>query len=231
MDPLLKSIQEYVRSGEYFTDARKWYNLKYAAPIIERSSILITCLVIVLVGCVVGLNISAFFPIIQQVKYTILSKDVYNYNATITRADQNNEPIEFIANIMVKDYVKKREQYDYDKLKQQVTFVQNSSTRIVFNDFYEFIGIDNPISPIMRYQKYINRDITILSSQYTKHGEAIVLFESLAKNNGKIFENMVWQATISFEIDKINLKLPSNSKFNFVVTNYALKLLKDKTKK
>jgi type IV secretion system protein VirB8 len=31
-DPVLGSIQEYIKSGEYFISARKWYKEKYLKP-------------------------------------------------------------------------------------------------------------------------------------------------------------------------------------------------------
>ena len=138
MDPVLLSIQEYIKSGEYFIDARKWYNLKYLYPV-------------------------------------FMLLDIFSYL------------------------------------------------------FYNFMNIDNQLSPIMLYQKTFKRFINILSTTYNKDEEVVVKFESLAKNiNEEIIENMVWQATIGFDIDQINLNLAINSKFNFVVTSYKLKLLENK---
>ncbi|MFU7502955.1 MAG: hypothetical protein ACE1S7_06095 [Candidatus Tisiphia sp.] len=84
----------------------------------------------------------------------------------------------------------------------------------------------------MRYQKSLKRSVNIASVVYHKNNKAKVIFTSLAQNaSNDILENMVWQATINFEIDAINIHLPPNSRFNFAVTGYKLKLIEDKSKK
>jgi len=232
MEPILNSVQEYIKSGEYFKDARSWYNFKYIYPLSQRSFLLIVCtfLLALLIG--VMLNISNLFPIVNQVRYSLKASS-YQSSASITKANLiKNNPIASIADIMVKNYLIHREEYDYDNLKKQFVFVQNNSTRIVFRKFFNYMNIDNPTSPILRYQKYIRRSVNILSATYSKSDEVIITFNSIAKNaGGEIFENMVWEATVNFEIDKINLDLPPDSRFNFAVTNYRLKLLQDKMSK
>jgi type IV secretion system protein VirB8 len=232
MDPILSSVQEYIKSGEYFKDARKWYNFKYIYPLSQRSFLLIICVffTIILVG--LALNIRNLFPIISQVRYS-LNTTSYQSSANIMKADSiKHDSRASIADIMVKNYLVHRELYDYDNLKLQFIFIQNNSTRIVFRKFFNYMNIDNPDSPVMRYQKYIRRSVNIISTEYTKPDEALITFNATAKNTGgEIFENMIWQATINFQIDELNLDLPPDSRFNFAVTNYRLKLIKDKMSK
>lgn len=232
MEPILNSVQEYIKSGEYFKDARKWYNFKYIYPLSQRSFLIIICTFFLSVVIGLIININNLFPIVNQVRYSLHATS-YQSTANIMKANfMKNDPLASIADIMVKNYLIHREEYDYDNLKQQFIFIQNNSTRIVFRKFYNFMNIDNPTSPVMRYQKYIRRSINITSADYPKPDEAIITFNSIAKNSGgEIFENMVWQATINFEVDKLNIDLPPDSRFNFAVTNYRLKLLKDKMSK
>lgn len=225
-------IEEYIKSGEYFADARTWYNFKYLNPLPQKSFLLIVCSVLLIISVIVGLNLRSLFPIVKQIRYS-LSTDSYQSSANIIKANViSKDPLASIADIMVKNYLIRREEYDYDRLKDQFIFIQNNSTRIVFRKFFNFMDIDNPNSPVMLYQKYTRRSVKILSVSYPKQDEAIITFSTLAKTSGgEIFENMLWQATINFEIDKINLSLPSDTRFNFVVTNYRLKLLEDKINK
>lgn len=232
MDPILSSVQEYIKSGEYFKDARKWYNFKYIYPLTQRSFLLIICtfFLAVLIGLLI--NIYNLYPIVNQVRYS-LNATSYQSSANIMKADTfSHDSRASIADIMIKNYLVHREMYDYDNLKLQFVFIQNNSTRIVFRKFFNFMNIDNPSSPVMRYQKYIRRSVNIVSTEYIKPDEAVITFNSIAKNaGGEIFENMVWQATINFQIDELNLDLPADSRFNFAVTNYRLKLLQDKMSK
>lgn len=168
-----------------------------------------------------------------QVKYSINATTSANKSAQIIRANQiKNDPLASITDIMTKNYVLNRERYSYDDLKKQFIFVKNNSTRIVFRRFYNFMNIDNPSSPVMKYQKHVKRSANIISTSYPTRTKAIVKFNSIVQNSaGEISEDIVWQATIDYEIDKINPKLPSGSRFNFTVTDYQLKLIKDRSQK
>ena len=94
------------------------------------------------------------------------------------------------------------------------------------------MNIDNPSSPVLKYQKNTKRSAKIISTSYPGKTKAIVKFNSIVQNSaGEIAEDIVWQATIDYEIDKINPNLPSGSRFNFTVTDYQLKLIKDRSQK
>lgn len=104
---------------------------------------------------------------------------------------------------MIRNYVIHRESYDYDTLSSQFQFVHNNSTRIIFLQFSNYMNIDNPLSPVMRYQRNLRRAVDIKSVSYKTGNEVEVIFTSLVKNiYNEILENMVWQATMSYEIDR-----------------------------
>lgn len=225
--------KEYIESGEYFEDARKWYNFKYLNPLSHRSLLFFTFLIAIAILFSIAINIYSLLPLVKKVRYLISSENIFQASANITHiSGVDTDPTVAIAKIMASDYVIKRESYDYDNLKPQFIFVQNSSTRLVFRKFYNFMNIDNALSPIMRYQKYIRKSAQIVSIEYIGSGEVSVVFESQAKSaSGEIFENMIWNAKINFEIDNVDSNLPAGSRFKFTVTDYQLKLLKDKIKK
>lgn len=227
------NLREYIESGEYFNDAKKWYDFKYIYPFSQRSFVAILSIIMCALFIGVLININGLLPIVIKVKYSINSVNSENKTAEIIRANQiQNKPLESIVDIMVKNYVQQRERYNYDLLKKQFTYIKNNSTRIVFRRFYNFMNIDNPASPVMQYQKDVNRKIKILSAHYIGSNKAVVTFHSEARGStGNALEDIVWQATISYEIDKIDPYLPSGSRFNFTVTDYQLKLIEDKRKK
>ena len=67
------------------------------------------------------------------------------------------------------------------------------------------MNIDNPSSPIMRYQKGAKRKITIISAQYPSPNKALIEFNSIAENAAnEVIEDAIWQATIDLEVDDIN---------------------------
>lgn len=230
MDPILSSVQEYIKSGEYFIDARKWYNHKYIFPIIQRSLLSLFTIVFLILLSLVLININSVLPIVKQIRYAIASNS-FQSSAIINHASKKNTtPLKSIADIMIRNYVAHRESYTYEHLKNQFMFVQNNSTRIIFKQFANYNSIDNPESPIMRYLDKHKRGIEIISVTYDRDDEAVVKFQSIAQNNlAEISEKMIWQANIGFQIDPISQNLPAGSKFNFAVTNYKIKLLEDKS--
>lgn len=232
MDPILSSVQEYIKSGEYFADAKKWYNFKYVTPLSQRSLLFLTCTVFLILLITICVSINALLPIKQKVSYAVQSKTEKHATITDTNKATQHDPYTSLVNIMIKNYLTKRETYNYNTIKEQFTFIQNTSTRIVYMQFVNFMNIDNPLSPVMRYQKLFRRSVVISSITNINDNEVTVIFESLAKNTaGEILENMVWEATIGFIMDSINSDLAPGSPYNFTVTSYKLKLLKDKNKK
>jgi type IV secretion system protein VirB8 len=140
-------------------------------------------------------------------------------------------PLTSIAKIVVENYVINRERYKYADLKDQIVFVNSNSTKSIFNQYYNFINIDNPLSPVLRYQDQITREITPLISIFKSDTAVDVQFRSIARNSSdKIIEQMLWQASLEFKVDPIVLNQPTGTKFNFLVTNYKIKLLKNENK-
>ncbi|MFP3120472.1 virB8 family protein [Rickettsia sp. R2] len=232
MDPLTNAIQEYIKSGEYFIDARKWYNFKYILPLSHRSLLLLICTIFTLLLTLICININILLPINKKVSYLIKDDAAKQAAVTNTKHSTLTNPYISIANIMLQNYVKQREEYNYDILKEQFTFIKNTSTSIVYMQFANFMNIDNPLSPVIRYQKLYRRSINILSINNINDNEAVVTFESLAKNStDTILENMVWEARIGFIMDSISTNTSPDMPFNFTVTSYKLKLLRNKNQK
>jgi type IV secretion system protein VirB8 len=231
MDPILKSVEEYIKSGEYFRDARSWYNFKYLYPLSQRSFLLFIAAFVATLLLILVLNIYSLLPIIVQVRYALYTNS-YESTASIKKADQiQNSSLASIADIMVRSYITTRESYDYNSLRKQFIFIQNNSTRLVFRKFFSYMSIDNSLSPVMRYKKETKRSIEVISSSYPEPGQALIIFHSVAKMiDGAIFEDMIWEAQVNYNIDDIDLNAASDTKFNFVVTNYYLKLLQNKIK-
>ncbi|RTK92102.1 MAG: hypothetical protein EKK61_06135 [Rickettsiales bacterium] len=227
-----KFLKDYVESGQYFADAKRWYEFKYIHPFSQRSFVIILTIMICTVFLGLATNIYKLLPIIVELKYSVNAKTTANTSAKIIRADQIKDNIELsVTDIMVRNYVINNENYDYSKLEKQFTVAKNNSTRLVFRRFYEYMNIDNPLSPVMLYQKNATKTSTILSTNYLNNNKVVVKFNTVAKNDsGEILADQVWQATIDFETDKIEANLPSGKRFNFIVTDYQLKLLEDNKK-
>lgn len=221
-------LQEDVRSGQYFLNAMQWYKNKYIHPFSERSVLLVLSLVVCLLFLALATNISKLFPAVLRVKYTINVDDASGKAARIVRANTViNNPLASLTEILLRNYVLNREQYDYEKMKKQFIYMKNNSTRIVFRKFYNFMDISNPSSPVIRYQKNAKRIVNIVSIEHVSMNKAVVIFQSQAKNNiEEILDDSLWQSTIDFEIDQLDAKSSADGRFNFTVTNYQSQQLK-----
>jgi len=130
---------------------------------------------------------------------------------------------------LVKNYVEQREIYDYIKLKEQILFVKAKSTPQVFNQFYSYLQVDNPNSPILRYEDQVKRFVYHLSNDMTDRNNVKMKFRSIvydAKSN--LIENLIWEAQVGFEINTNYFDNETKPTLYFVVTDYKLKLLENK---
>lgn len=229
-----EGLREYITSGQYFADARKWYNYKYLSPITHKIWAIYAILILVFMLTTLGVSINKLLPIKQTISYGISVDNQRNEaqeSANIIQMDANASftPAQFVAKTLLSNYLVNRESYNYDNLKKQFVNVKNASTRIVFKRFYDYMNIDNADSPVIRYQKYATRSVMINNVTFTSHNDAIINFISIARDSSdKIFENLKWEAHISFNMGDMKTRLPHGSQFDFAVTDYKLKLLGDK---
>lgn len=228
-----ESFKDYVESGKYYSDARKWYSYKYVHPFSQRSLTIILSIIAVIIFTCLTANIYKLFPVIVKVKYIVNADESANKSTKIIKANQiPNNPSLSVTDLLIKNYVTLRENYDYDNLRNQFIFIKNNSTRIVFNRFFESMNIDNPKSPVMLFQKKATRKTTIISTDHLADNKVAVKFNTIAKNDlGEIVENATWQAVIEYEIDKLQANLPGGTRFNFVITDYQLSFLEDNKNK
>lgn len=233
MEPNFSVSKEDIESGEYFKRAADWYGSKYLEPFSQRSATLILCVITFVVFFGISMSVHYTLPVVKKVKYLVSGKNISSTEAKITKAAEiDSDPYIAVAKIMLKDYLVRRESYDYDKLRPQFNFMENTSTRLVFKKFYDSMNIDNENSPVLRYQKYVRRSVEIQAVNYISKGQAEIYFGSSAKSSsGETLESMVWKARLNFEMDDISYNIPPGTRFNFKVTDYEISPIRDNLKK
>lgn len=222
-------MRQIVESGEYFKQAKNWYNEIYLLPIVYRSWVFVIFSILFFFSLVLVLNLYMLFPINQQLRYAITVENTSDYTADITAADfYGNDTYKSIAHVFLTSYVKIREGYDYDDLSDRLMFVKNTSTKVIFNQYNDLLSLDNPNSPLLKLQKYAKRSIFVKDIKFISDSEVVVRFNAKSnEDNGKILDDSVWEANISFLMDQIDLKVAENASFNFTVSDYKSKLIKD----
>lgn len=211
---------------EYYKDGILWYYTVYIEPLRERSVVFTIAVFMWLVALVAATSTYSMLPLKRQIEYGSFTDDVFKKRAKIIKASSYNDPLSSIAKILVEHYVYKRESYNYDTLKSQLLYLKNHSSSLIFKKFYNYISLDNPQSPVLKYQRDISRNVNIVSTKLHPEEKAFTItFYTTAIHEGKIVERIMWEANLNYEIDQIDLKAKHGTPFKFVITNYKLKLL------
>ncbi len=235
MDDLNRSISKHIKTGQYFVDARLWYANKFVYVAVERAylSIIVICFLIGL--SILGLFYTRIDPAASKIPYLITLPDITNQYAKIDYiGDLSKSPQVNVTEYMLKKYVTKRESYNAkafdDQLKSQVNFIQGTTAPTEYLNYQNYISINNPDSPRMRYQYSNSVDIRIKNITLTnldkKESQAVVYFDSILYNfmtNQTKTYNMV--ASISFRIDNIN-QVIDKKQLNFLVLSYNTRNIK-----
>jgi type IV secretion system protein VirB8 len=232
MDKMLRSLKSYVDEGGYYADAKKWYLAKYVHPLCHRSVLCFIVAIILILVFSLYINIQSLLPLSKQLKYSIsVVRGDVEKSAQVMKANQvPNKPLESIAYILLSDFVKTYEEYNYNDLAQKHAYIKRCSTRMVLKDYEAAMRVDNVNSPLLRYQKEAERRISIKSVNIKddRHGE--VIFESIGVDvANQVFEIMEWKAVVEFEVDNIDVYAPANTPFYFIVSDYNTTLIQNKS--
>lgn len=223
MKDVNKSIADSVKTGQYFVDSRNWYLNKYIYPSVERTffgfiSICFLCLVVIM-GALTLFNNSELL----QSTYTVNMKDTVTKVAKFQSLDESIKPDIAMSNYMLGYYVKTRESYNFNELDAQLVKMSNLSTLPVYNDFHNYMSINNVNSPQFTYQQDNTRSIEITSIKYLTANSAQVNFTATVlwtATNQK--ETSSWIAKVTFAVSDLENLVSSRSKqLDFVVTDYS----------
>lgn len=221
-----------VESGEYFNQARLWYNQQYIKPITDRSYILVVFIILVLTLLGIFINLQSIYPLNQTVRYSINVKDADDFQANIIRANRNSDSLRSIALIMSEYYLLNRESYDYSLLASRINYIKNSSTKVAFREYSSQLSLANPKSFLLIYQKFAKRNVSIISSRFIESNKIEIKFSSKVFDRSQnLIEDREWLSEIEFYIDPINLVADNNTPYNFSVSDYKINLVNDRLEK
>jgi type IV secretion system protein VirB8 len=226
-----EELREYIASGQYFNAARYWYNTKYVQPISQKSYLIIACILAGIILLHLIANIYLLLPMTIKVAYTIRSEYQTNKQIKITHANSiPNNPLNSLALVLVQKYIMNRESFDYNNLSNQFLSVKNNSTNLAYKEFYNYMSLSNPSSPVIRYKKNLIKTVEISSLKFTGANQILANFITKAYNPAtpsQIIETLYWQVEINFDIGNLENNLQYNEKFNFIVLDYKLEITKN----
>jgi type IV secretion system protein VirB8 len=226
MEAAAKLIAEDIESGKYFVEARHWYNRVYLQPLSETSIVFITMIAFVIALIFATYNLYSIFPRVTKVDVLAFLPDTLNKYAVVKDiSDPKKTTRQVVAEYLCGRYVKAMESYDYKDLAYSYNFVFRSSSKQLFDTYYQSLAISNPHSPLVLYQdtKTVEAKVIDVNMQINT-GNAIVKFNKIVRDEkGRQLANNDFVANISFYLDNYDFSKSVSSKLSFIVTKYDTK--------
>lgn len=228
-DDEYQDIADKVRTGEYFREARKMYDLAIHDPMAERYMyVFFTCLSL-LVFLVAFLAMQSLYPLKSDVPLIYTTADIIEDIPRLQKVQYNKEdpPAEALLRFMVKHYVQIREEYDIATFDRDVNGVKSQSSDEVFREFQVMINPRNPEGPISLYQRHSKRTITIVNTKRLPDSMEVI-FDATVESKTEIKKSR-WRANIAFKYSGLELdeKGDKVKPVTFMVTKYHSKRLQD----
>lgn len=231
-------IAEKVRSGEYFREVRQMVDIDIHQPMTDRYLYILLTILSVIIVTLAVFSLQSLYPLKPRIAFIYGINDIIEdvpHIKTLTKFD--GEPADIaLQRFLVINYVNEREGYDVATFDRNQIALQKLSAADVFAEYEKSIALDNPISPIIRYQRHTTRNIKIISAVITKKPEEgeksrdyamrVIFDESITPTN-KAVKLSKWQVDVAFKYEPIKMD-EKNGKikpYGFLVTGYKSRRL------
>lgn len=205
-------VKSSVKDGEYFKDGLEWYFLKYVNPFSQRTILIFSAIISMVVLFYLYGMIKLIYPLVEKVPIFISARDQSAYFPNLVSLNLKEDPEvlnvdEAVAKYLISVYVKDREGYDYSKadiadINKKLNRLKNSSSNAQYREFQLFMSKDNLDSPIYKYGKDIRKEIEVSSVEFVRD-----------KN-----KDIASKAS-----DFLKIKLPTEARVSFKATTYSTK--------
>lgn len=237
MDEVTKSIQQAEESGEYYKDSQEWYAYHYIKPFTERSFLMIFAAVLFVCVLVMFSTVAGIHPIRQEIPYMVQTDDSVDYILSIKGIGEGFDSMHnAVASYILKRYVEAYESYDYKNLKDQLNYIYNTSSQQVYSDFYQYMSLENPQSPIQEYQRGARRVVEVTNVSFPPNVErpdrAIVTFKATVENfKTNKYTDSYWSTKLVFNLPDIEriAHEKNTDKIDFIVTAYEVEQVGNRT--
>jgi len=226
MEAAAKLIAEDIESGKYFVEARHWYNRVYLQPLSEISIVFTMMAIFLGTLLVVSYNVYSVFPIVTKVDTLAFLPSTLDYYPVIKNIENPEKTTkQVVTEYLCGRYVKAMEEYNYSNLTYNYNFIFRSSSKQLFDNYYQNLVISNPNSPLVLYQDTKTVEVTIIDTAVqVSTSNAVVKFNRIVRNaQNKELSNTNMVANINFYIDNYDFSKSINSRLNFIVTKYDTK--------
>ena len=225
-------VAEQIEGGQYFVQAKKWYDMIYLYPYTQAFYTLMM-LLLLLSSVIVAIGILNMQYTSKKIPFAVYADDQVSFISYIRPLAVSYENTNIsIARYLAEYYVKLRETYSPGLLDEgawQNFFerVQATSSRRVFSEFVRYMDTQsNPMSPVLLYRTNVERMISVTYSvfpegHYNKPDHVTVYFK--ATERGREFdETQAWKAELTFDMSDMYTNADEQSSMYFTVIKYKV---------
>lgn len=144
-----RKIAESIRSGQYFREARAWYQAMYIGPISERSFFMVIAILAVLTGAISVLAVTSILPLTTRPGIPVFApekgEDVLQSLERLRLDGESSD--QAMVEFYVKKYVELREGYRPETYQSNALFIRAHSAPEVYGTYSTEYSVNNPTSP------------------------------------------------------------------------------------
>lgn len=178
------SIQESIRTGEYFNEARKWYFVLFSNPIAERAFYMITAAIAAVTLIISVMAVMNILPVSSIFPFHVRNNETLTKVPRIIKLrTSHSESQDFaLMRFFVENYVVYRERFSQDMFESSAKFVANYSNQQVLDDYTRMMDVSNPSSPRLLFSDpWMRRLVDVTSVSINEDivpNQAVVRFNS-----------------------------------------------------
>lgn len=228
-----EKLVDYIHSGAYFRDARRWYAHTFIQPFCERSMLMIFTAISALAFLLIIINSFHILPITQKVPLALATEKADTEYLQIKPLTRHKEDAwTAVATYLVRTYIEQRESYspaNYSKenIGLQKQRIRKNSSKDVYQNYESLIDISNPRSPIRLYRDTITRSITFQHMNFSRLDNSggkvdITFVATTTDTKTKSSESSRWNAEVYFQLPSIDPDTAGGSPLGFLVTRYKV---------
>jgi type IV secretion system protein VirB8 len=223
MDATSKLIAEEINSGQYFIEARKWYNDIFLKPASGAAFMCAASLVVLAIFIFSMYSVSRIYPLSRQVDVVVFLKNTVDFYPKLKPLPDKNKPLkQAVVEYLGSRYIQAREDYGSKRFSAHYHFVLHSSAKRVFDKYYS--AINNTIAALRKDGE--KSDIQIISKSSDENSITVNFRKKVYNIKGKLLSNSTWKAKMKYHLSDYDFTKSTDAKINFIVTQYDLEKIK-----
>lgn len=223
-------IAEKVRSGEYFREAKRMYDVSVNNPMAERYFYVFITTIALLIFFTAFYAMQSLYPLSRTVPFIYALNDVLEDMPSIAPlkshySQSNDEAVLFFR---AKVFVDHFENYDINRLERNYSGVEHDASPEVFARYQLLLQRSNPESPVLKYQRHSTRSVNILSVTKPDEEKNVleVVFQAVVRRGADVSATL-HKAVMEYDYSGVEFdpKTDTVAPVIFKVTSYKSSLI------